>query len=199
MQNDRLATYIQQLDASHIPKERAVTLDGIVEKLCLKIEDGQSVNLNFICTHNSRRSQFAQVWMQTLAAKYKKNIMCYSGGVEVTTCNKRTIAALKAVGFPISASQDSNTIYKVTYDDTKPVIELYSKLYDHKSTPSGFVAIMTCDHADQNCPFIPNASERWALKYVDPKAFDNSPREQQAYLDTSLLIATEINYILSHL
>ena len=31
---------------------------------------------------------------------------------------------------------------------------------------------MVCDHADQNCPFIPGATARIPLRYKDPKEFD---------------------------
>ena len=47
------------------------------------------VNLNFICTHNSRRSHFAQVWCSVALQHFAVgNVLTWSGGTEVTQCNR---------------------------------------------------------------------------------------------------------------
>jgi len=56
---------------------------------------------------------------------------------------------------------------------------------------------MTCDHADENCPFIPGTEQRIPVRYEDPKAFDNTPLEAEKYDERSVQIATEMFYVFS--
>jgi arsenate reductase len=73
---------------------------------------------------------------------------------------------------------------------------LFSKIYDDSSNPkTHFAAVMTCDHAEKNCPFIPGAEKRISLYYEDPKAFDNTKKEAIMYDKRSLEIATEMKYV----
>ena len=58
-----------------------------------------TVNLNFICTHNSRRSQLGQVWGFFAANYFDLNINSLSGGTEVTAFHRNTVKTLKEVGF----------------------------------------------------------------------------------------------------
>src|SRR4051794_2365719 len=49
-----------------------------------RAEQGKSADLTFICTHNSRRSHFSQLWAKTAAQYYGiANVATYSGGTEV--------------------------------------------------------------------------------------------------------------------
>ena len=67
------------------------------------------------------------------------------------------------------------------------------KLYDDPSSPkNGFAAVITCSHADENCPFIPGAEARIALNYEDPKAFDGTDKQDQMYLERSRQIGREM-------
>ncbi len=68
---------IAVLPISDIPAERKVLLDEMATHLQEKIVTGKEIHLNFICTHNSRRSQFSQIWAQTAAAFYGINAYCY--------------------------------------------------------------------------------------------------------------------------
>src|SRR5687767_10639255 len=45
-----------------------------------KLDQGKTADVTFICTHNSRRSHFCQIWAQTAAAYYGlTNVTTYSG------------------------------------------------------------------------------------------------------------------------
>ena len=58
--------------------------------------------LIFICTHNSRRSQFGQVWAHTASLYYRmNNIRSYSGGTESTAIPPGTLTAIERAGFGI--------------------------------------------------------------------------------------------------
>lgn len=192
---------IQSLDTTAITDERKATLDVFVRHIQNKLKDQNLVRLNFICTHNSRRSHLSQVWAQTLAHYYEiANILCYSGGTEETALFPRVSETLTALGFQIQTlSEGKNPVYSIKYaENAYPVIG-FSKTFDHPFNPkSGFAAVMTCSHADENCPFIPGADVRIPLTFEDPKAFDNSPLQAEKYMERSLQIATELKYIFSN-
>lgn len=154
--------------------------------------------LVFVCTHNSRRSQFAQVWAHVLAHHFGLNIKSFSAGTEVTECNPRTLQALHAQGFEVLSEEGENPVHKVYFDTHQDPILLFSKTIDDGSLPEdNFAALMTCDHADENCPFIPGAVARIPFRYDDPKAFDGTELETQKYQERSLEIAQDIYSLFS--
>lgn len=194
---EQIKTYIGSLSDADIPESRRKELSKFAQQISEEAQKSTPVHINFICTHNSRRSQFAQVWAQTMAHYFGVKVICYSGGVEVTACNERTITALKTNGFDIIKDGDLNPEYTVRFAENAEPVKLFSKLYSDESNPSSFIAVMTCDHADQNCPFIPNALFRVPLTYVDPKRSDDTESEDQVYLETSKEIATQMKYLFS--
>jgi arsenate reductase (thioredoxin) len=56
---------------------------------------------------------------------------------------------------------------------------------------------MTCDEADQDCPFVKGAALRISLPYEDPKVADGTPEEAARYDARSRQIATEMLYLFS--
>ena len=163
-----------------------------------KVDQDLPIQLNFICTHNSRRSQLAQIWAQTISAYFGIETLCFSGGVEITAFNENAVNAIKAAGFKIEATGNTNPIYEVSYSDSVTGIKAFSKKFDDAPNPnSSFAAIMTCSHADENCPFIPGAEIRIPVRYDDPKAFDGTDLMEAKYLERSKEIATEMLYVFS--
>ncbi|MDN3202994.1 protein-tyrosine-phosphatase [Algoriphagus sediminis] len=193
----KLEETIIKAESLTIPPDRLETLRPLIEYLQKKKSEKVTAHLNFICTHNSRRSQFSQIWAEVAAVKYGIDAKTYSGGVEVTACNQRTVASLKRLGFQMGAFGRENPTYKIKYAGGDEMIKAYSKLFDDPANPvDGFAAIMTCDHADENCPFIPGAEIRIPVLYVDPKAFDNTSEESSKYDERSLQIASEMLYVM---
>ena len=196
MMKPALVSIIDSLTAESIPEDRKIILQSLIDYITEKIALKQDVNLNFICTHNSRRSQFSQLWAKVIAIHYGVEINSFSGGVEITACNERTIASIERVGFDIKHSVGENPKYSVSYHAERAPLILFSKKYDDVPNPEkGFAAIMTCDHADKNCPFIPGAEKRLPIRFEDPRAFDDSPKEAKMYDEQSLQIATEMKYV----
>ncbi len=191
-----LAETIANLPFTAISSERLQLLDEMAIYLCAKMKQGEEIRLNFICTHNSRRSQFSQIWAQSAAAYYGIEANCYSGGVEVTAFNPRAVAAIQRDGFKVVKKEGENPVYFVFYsEDVQPIVA-FSKLYDDAiNAPKDFAAVMTCDHADENCPFIPGAERRFPLRFEDPKAFDDSLLEEKMYSERSRQIAAELFYL----
>tara|TARA_B110001450_G_scaffold5807_1_gene6012 strand:- start:1314 stop:1934 length:621 start_codon:yes stop_codon:yes gene_type:complete len=179
------------------------------KKLLLKISNGilekykkdGVVNLNFICTHNSRRSQLGQVWGFFAANYFDLNINSFSGGTEVTAFFRNTVKTLQKVGFSFNLENFShqNPKYSISFEGTSKSILGYSKRYDNKENKKPFIAITTCNNADTNCPFIPEASLRFHLPFVDPKSSDETDLQDATYLKTNQQIAAEIYYIFSEI
>lgn len=183
-----------------IPAERKEFLSKISQYVASKIKAGEKAELIYICTHNSRRSHFGQIWAKTAAAYYGfENVQTYSGGTEATAFNANAIKAAKGVGFEITENgATTNPHYRVKYDADKEGILCYSKKYDDATNPaSGFCAVMTCGSADTNCPVVFGAEVRVATTYLDPKAFDNTPEQDAKYSERCLQIATETLYAFS--
>ena len=183
-----------------ISKNRKNTLENIDNYITLKQKENKPIHLVYICTHNSRRSQFGQIWSRVAADYYQiKNINTYSGGTEATSFNMNAIQSLHRLGFEINPKNDSlNTIYEVYYDSVKTPINCFSKLYNHSANPnSNFAAIMTCSDAEENCPFIPEADIRLLTTYSDPKEFDYTSLQDIKYDERCKEIALETFYVFS--
>lgn len=193
-------TFIEKLDILEISKERLEILEPIVNHISEEIKVNKRINLNFICTHNSRRSHLSQVWAQTIAKFYNiTNVYCFSGGTEVTAMFPSSGIALEDAGFIVKKMTDSkNPIYSISSDENALPIIGFSKRYDDDFNPENdFTAILTCSSADKDCPYIPGANKRIALTYEDPKVFDNTPQQREMYFVRSKQIATEMKYIFS--
>lgn len=185
---------------SQIPESRKPILKELTEFISQKSKAKQAVNLNFICTHNSRRSHISQIWAQAAAHYYGiRNVQCYSGGTEATAFNPRAVKAMQEVGFDIQVFKaGTNPIYKVKFSNDASPLTVFSKKYDDDFNPmNDFAAIMTCSHADENCPLVLGATTRIALTYNDPKDFDGTPQESAKYLERVREIGTEILYAFS--
>lgn len=202
MQNQLLYTIQNDVLNQEISEDRKVILQPLVVYIQEKVNRKQAVNLNFICTHNSRRSHFAQVWAQFAAYYYNvQNVNCYSGGTEVTALFPKVNEAFENQGFQIlEIAEGDNPIYAIKYDENSLPIIGFSKKYDHSYNPSSeFAAIMTCSQADGGCPFIAGAEKRIPITYEDPKISDGTIEQTEVYQQRSVEIATEMMYIFSQI
>lgn len=192
--------FIEALDTANLSEERKTVLQPLIDYINSKKQEKKAIKLNFICTHNSRRSHLAQVWAQTMAEYFKiPNIQCYSGGTEATAVYPMINETLENTGFEISKEGDTkNPHYIIKYALEKDPITGFSKKYDDEFNPnSGFAAIMTCSQADEGCPFVAGSEKRIAIMYEDPKISDGTPQQKEVYAERSQQIATEIKYVFS--
>ncbi|MGE9296422.1 MAG: low molecular weight phosphatase family protein [Puniceicoccales bacterium] len=184
-----------------IPAERQRELKKIALFVRSKVKAGEEPQLTFICTHNSRRSHLSQVWAQTAAAYYGvPGVKTYSGGTEATACNERTVRAMRRAGFSIANSTpgEKNPHYLIQYSEDAAPVEAFSKKYFEDGNPDeDFIAVMTCDHADQNCPIVEGSLMRVAIPYVDPKVSDGTDVENATYDERCHQIAREMFYLMS--
>ncbi|MGB3467631.1 MAG: protein-tyrosine-phosphatase [Cyclobacteriaceae bacterium] len=193
-----LQTTIEQIRKLEISEERKGILKVLIDYIQSKIDQDKEVNLNYICTHNSRRSQFSQIWAMTAADYFGIPANCYSGGVEVTAFNERAVASIKRSGFKVSSKGKVNPTYFILNSNDGEPINTFSKRFDDPiNRADQFAAIMTCSHADENCPFIPGTEKRIPVRYDDPKEFDDTPQEAEKYDERSMQIASEMFYVFS--
>ena len=198
----KITTQIEGLAAHTLSKERQATLQPLIDFIQSKIDQKANINLNFICTHNSRRSHLSQVWAQTMAAYYKiDRVACYSAGTEATALFPVAAKTLEHTGFYIQTiAAGSNPVYSIKYGENASPIIGFSKTIEAPFNPSSeFAAIMTCSSADQGCPVLLGAEKRIPLTYEDPKAFDHTPQQMEKYQERSLQIATEMKYVFANL
>jgi arsenate reductase len=189
-----------KVEFDQIPSERKEVITQLTTFIIERLKQNQPVYLNFICTHNSRRSHISQLWAQAAAYYYRvPNVFCYSGGTEATAFNSRAVKAMQEAGFRIvKTSEGDNPVYEASFAEGTEPVKAFSKTYDDPFNPkSDFAAVMTCSHADANCPLVLGAAARIALTYNDPKDFDGTPQEAEMYASRVHEIGRELLFAFS--
>ena len=195
-----LKHFVEALDMAAIPPNRKSTLQPLIDYIQAKVVANEAVNLNFICTHNSRRSHLSQLWAQIMATYFEiPKVYCYSGGTEATAMFPMVGETLKSQGCKVMAlSEGQNPVYAIKFSEQALPVMAFSKVYDHAFNPtSHFAAVLTCSQADAGCPFIAGAEVRIPITYEDPKLFDGAPQQAAKYAERSIQIATELCYVFS--
>jgi len=196
-----LAAYLEARmgELATIPDERKATLRQLATYIVARKRTSDKVALNFICTHNSRRSHLSQLAMAAALAYFGiEGVSSWSGGTEVTAFHPNAIAALQRAGFAIEQGEGNNPHYRVSYAALGPVLVGFSKTYNDPVNPQrNFAAIMTCSDADEHCPLIPGADFRLALTYEDPKIADGTSGETTKYDATLRQISSELLLVCS--
>jgi len=196
--NPKLTSIIENFSTENITSDRAEVLEKLISYIKDKTSKDEIIRLNFICTHNSRRSHLSQIWAQTMAYHFGiKNINCYSGGTETTAMFPKVAETLSHQGFDIlKLSETSNPVYAVKYAKNEYPIICFSKEYNHAFNPmSNYAAIVTCNSADEACPIIYGAEARFPVKYDDPKVFDGTELMDAKYAECSLQIGEEMWWV----
>ena len=199
---EKLSRTIESIAKIAVSDERKEVLQSLAEYIQNKVNTNEEIRLNFICTHNSRRSHLSQIWAQTMAFQFGiKNVFCYSGGTEATVMFPKVAETLVNQGFQIQKlSEEQNPVYAVKFDDNQHTIICFSKAYfDDFNPKNNFGAIMTCNNADEGCPMVFGAEARFPIKYDDPKAFDGTYLMNEKYAERSLQIASEMHYVFSQI
>ena len=198
--NQEIKNIISNFNENNIPTDRKNVLLPLVNYIHTKKNNNEIIRLNFICTHNSRRSHLSQIWAQTLAYHFNiRNTYCYSGGTEATAMYPKVAETLRNQGFQIQVlSENENPVYAVKYAANEHAVICFSKVYSNDFNPkNNFGAIMTCNNADKGCPLVIGAEARFPIKYDDPKTVDGTDLQSVKYAERSLEIAQEIWWVMS--
>ena len=120
------------------------------------------MNLLFLCTGNSCRSQIAEGWARKLGGEW---LTVQSAGIEAHGKNPRAIAVMQEAGVDIS-NQES------------------TKLTDDMLAAADYL-VTVCGHADEHCPALPAGihKEHWPLS--DPAKATGSEDEVMAVFRAS--------------
>ncbi len=198
MANTKVEHLVDRLlaETTRISEERRSLLDDIASKMAMEYIENGSLDVLFICTHNSRRSQLAELWL-AIGAKHfgLPGLRVWSGGTDVTSFNYRMVFALQHRGFELYRSKEGDNPHYRTRDLNEKMF--FSKRYDDEFNPGkNFMAITVCDDADEGCPMVHGAVARFHLPYVDPKAADDTDKEIEVYIEKVDEIGREILYCL---
>ena len=200
--NSKILDSIELIKKSPSTHSRKKELLKLIDYINNKINLDREININFICTHNSRRSIFSQIWAKVFSDYYGlRKINTFSGGTESTFIPQNVIKTLRLHGFITNRlNQKQNSNYQIIYSLNKNNILIFSKKYTNNLNPSKkFIAVMTCSSAKENCPFISGSEKIISLSYDDPKKYDNLNEPIKMYLNVSNQIATDMNFVFSNL
>ncbi len=112
------------------------------------------MNLLFLCTGNSCRSQMAEGWARTLG---HDTLEVQSAGIEAHGKNPRAIAVMKEAGVDISQQESTRLT-----DDMLAAAD---------------VLVTVCGHADEHCPAIPAGITKIHWPLEDPARATGSEDE----------------------
>lgn len=115
------------------------------------------MNILFLCTGNSCRSQIAEGWARHLGGDF---FQAQSAGIESHGKNPRAIAVMQDVGVDISHQEST-------------------RLTDEMLASADYL-VTVCGHADEYCPALPAGmrKEHWPL--ADPARATGSEEEIMA-------------------
>lgn len=185
-------------ESGRISEDRGRELEHVSVYILERLRKSEPARLTFICTHNSRRSQMAQIWAQT-AARYfgVPDVAAFSGGTEVSAFDPRALNAMIRAGFWIDRGTPmDNPVYTVYAGNGLASARAFSKTYLDPSNPQdGFCAVLTCSTADRECPVIPSADRRVLVPYEDPKSADGTDREAEVYDERCREICREMVWL----
>ncbi|HEX5044897.1 MAG TPA: arsenate reductase ArsC [Candidatus Polarisedimenticolaceae bacterium] len=103
------------------------------------------LNVLFLCTGNSCRSQMAEGWARTL---HGDRIEPLSAGTAPGRLDPRAVRVMREVGVDISGHR------------SKHVRELMGSSFD--------AVVTVCDSAHESCPIFPGATRRLHVDFEDP-------------------------------
>lgn len=135
------------------------------------------MNILFLCTGNSCRSQMAEGWAKRLKSG---EFDAYSAGVETHGINPYAVKVMDEVGIDIS----NNTSKLVT--DLPETLE-----FDY--------VITVCGHANENCPFFPAKTRVVHVGFDDPPSLAKDLTDEEEILAVYRRVRDEIKTFIQSL
>ncbi|MFC1606624.1 arsenate reductase ArsC [Candidatus Latescibacterota bacterium] len=127
------------------------------------------INILFLCTGNSCRSQMAEGWAKHLKAD---TVHAWSAGIETHGLNLRAVQVMGEAGVDISGHR--------------------SKLVDDILDVGFDYVITVCDHARESCPVFPGKAKQVHIGFDDPPALAKNTRSEEETLSHYRRVRDEI-------
>jgi arsenate reductase len=115
------------------------------------------MNILFLCTGNSCRSQMAEGWARHMVGS---NHDIQSAGIEAHGKNPRAIAVMAEVGIDISGQESTRLTEQMLQEAD--------------------VLVTVCGHADEHCPALPPGKKKIHWPLTDPAKATGSEDEIMA-------------------
>ncbi len=116
------------------------------------------MNILFLCTGNSCRSQMAEGWARKLSSQYGDDwLHVESAGIESHGKNPRAIAIMQEAGVDISGQEST-------------------RLTDEMLQQADLV-VTVCGHADEHCPVLPDGTRKIHWPLDDPAKAEGTEAE----------------------
>jgi arsenate reductase len=107
-----------------------------------------------LCTGNSCRSQMAEGFLRQFAGNRAE---IYSAGIEAHGVNPKAVSVMREAGVDISGHTSN-------------------KVDEYNALSFDFI-ITVCDHARENCPYLPGPALRFHHNFPDPAKARGSDEE----------------------
>jgi arsenate reductase len=127
------------------------------------------MNVLFLCTGNSCRSQMAEGWARALKGDV---VEAYSAGIETHGLNPNAVKVMAEAGVDISGHTSKN------------VDALLDVPFDY--------VVTVCGHANENCPFFPGSAKVVHIGFDDPPALARQVEGEEAKLGCYRRVRDEI-------
>lgn len=127
------------------------------------------MNVLFLCTGNSCRSQMAEGWARHLKGDA---FDAYSAGIETHGLNPLAVKVMAEAGVDISGQRSK------TLDDLKDVD------FDY--------VVTVCDHARETCPWFPGGAVKVHMGFDDPPRLARDAKSEEEALDIYRRVRNEI-------
>ena len=116
-----------------------------------------TINILYLCTGNSCRSQIAEGWTRQLGGHA---FIAQSAGIEAHGKNPRAIAVMREADIDISSQESS--------------------IVSSDMLQAADVVVTVCGHADEQCPVLPSGVEKIHWPLTDPAKARGSEEEIMA-------------------
>ena len=127
------------------------------------------INVLFLCTGNSCRSQMAEGWLRHLK---KNQFNAYSAGIEQHGLNELAVKVMAESGADISHHQ------------SKSLDDLADIDFDYVFT--------VCGHAHETCPYFPGSAQVIHVGFDDPPKLAETLTEESEIMDCYRRVRDEI-------
>jgi arsenate reductase len=139
------------------------------------------LNLMFLCTGNSCRSQMAEGWARTHGGQYGDDwLTVESAGIEAHGKNPRAITVMQEAGVDISGQEST----RLTADMLQ----------------RADLVVSVCGHADEHCPVLPAGTRKIHWPLDDPaKAQGTEDEIMQTFRNSRDDIRARVDALLGEL